>query len=405
MPGVTQGMENANALTQQALQNKQMELQNYYFPVTEQAKYLAGAGQYMRGAQYLNPANMLAKFQKDPSFQTLVANNPALAQQVNNIMQTSVNGGAAGLNGMGMPGMPSVLNQPPPQGVLGSVINRLLGSSSQPSQNAMSQPMGQPNSQPMMQSGTQPAPQTMPMNNGQPTSSIQPSAGANSGIDDFTNDTARTQDINASEAVNKTVPHQVQLQRTYSTSFDNQIQPWLAKIPEMANYAALAGKANQHLDAFAEASGTKDSPAYNEFNSFVNVAAPLAGNELRRALGQNSSVTAQKEMEDLSNPATWNEDPVGSLTRFNALMAAKKANDQAIFQSPGQIASQGKQAAGQAAPQYATTPGTGTSLGGGLYQVVSTKGNPKVITDQDIQDTADATKMTPAQVKQKLGIK
>lgn len=414
-PGVTQGMENANALSQQALQNRQLELQNQYFPVTEQAKYLQGVGQYMRGAQYLNPANMLAKFQKDPSFQNLIANHPELANQENNIMSTAINGGAMGLGGMGVPGMPQQLTNPAPQGFLGLIANMLSNSGNSQNQNPMNNMQGMPNRNPVASPNI---PQSQSLNNAlaqqQPGQAIvvgrdnsavlQPSVGQNSGIEDLTNDTANTQDVNRSEVVNKIIPKAVQLQRTYSQSFDNQIQPWISKIPDIANFAGLAGKANQHMDQFVESAGLQDSPQYNEWNAYVHVASKLFGNELRRSMGQNSSVAAQEEMDDLSKPATWNTDPTGSLVRANALMQAKKANDQVIFQSPGQISQAGKQAASQPAFQYATQAGTGKDLGSGIYQLITPSGKSKVIHESDIDETAKALKVSPDEVKKKLGI-
>lgn len=213
------------------------------------------------------------------------------------------------------------------------------------------------------------------------------------------------QDVAASGAIKGTVPGTIQNQRYYSQSFDNQIQPWLQKLPEISNYAGLAGKANLAADKYATAFGLQNSPQYQDWNSFVNAASDLAGNELRRSLGVNASVSEKQDLKNLMDPAYWNENPSNALSRFNAILAAKKANDQVIFQSQNQALQTGKANLANPVTQFATRPGTGAQIAKGQYQIVNNQGQNVSLSDADLIHTAQKYNMSVDQVKQRLGIR
>ena len=371
-PGLmaAQGSELRSRVPLNAAQAALYNQQANYFPQTTYANLLKGYGDYARGAYLNSPSHMLSLFQKDPAFQSLANSNQQVNDAATNIMTNSVANNP----------MAQMMNSVP------SFQQFQNGSGGNPAQNA---PGASQNNYLPMPQGVMPGSTSM----------------GNNYVNATDADKAAVQDTYGSEAINKTVPKAIQLQRYYSNSFDNQMAPWIPKLPGIANYASLAGKAGLHMDKFLAASGMgPDSQQFQDWNSFVNTASGLASNELRRNMGINSSVEASKEFDQLQDPGFWNERPADALARFNALMNAKRAND--IATSSTQQKTLGNIQASLQKPvvQYATQAGTGKPLGNGQYSIVTKDGKTMTINDNDIAYTAKKNKISVDEVKRRLGI-
>lgn len=347
-------------------------------PYQALGEYYAGLGRYGMSSYYNNPITQGLRALNNPGTQALASSNPTVNKNIGDLLY-GIYSRAAQPPGQGMSGNPQQPGTPMMQ------PNQVSPSGSSPYQG----------NSPYRQPGQPPTPMGMP--NQQPQQN-------NSGL--TPQDYAQLAQTYGDSAQKKTVPNAIAMQRFYSASYDEQMKPWIPKIPEIANYAGAAGKAKLTIDKYMASLGLgQDSPQYQDWNSFVNAAAPLASNEYRRSLGITSSVHQQQEWDKLSDPAYWNEHPSDALARWNALLAAKKANDKAIFNNPSQISSQGRADTQQPATQYATKPGMATSLGDGQYSVITKDGKSRVITDAQIKSTADANNLTVQEIKQRFGIR
>lgn len=435
-----QGVQNAylpqSLQAQIGLQRAQaglMGAQTQYFPMTAMAQYLRGAGDYQRALGQNSPLAAYASVQNNPALQAVIAKNPALAKQITNMVVT----GSLYGRGATIPGGPQMPTMQMPQQGIGQAQNIPQGIMQ--NQNAL--PPATP--MPTTPGGTQ-VPANLPsiqstgnvpmtpqqqktldavhqymqqrQQQGQSTTQNQMYQGypvtqlSNQNAQLSQNPLLRPQDsqtfadTSGSRAIDVTTPKPIQQQRYFAQSFDTQMAPWIPKLPDITNFAGAAGKANLAADKYAAAFNLKNSPQYQNWTAFTNAASELAGNELRRALGVNASVSAKEDMDELQNTGYWNEHPGDALARWNALLAAKHANDQVLAMSQNQALGAVQQSANTPPVQYATQPGKSSTIGPGQYQIITKGGKARVISDDDLAYTAKQNNTTVQAVKQRLGI-
>jgi hypothetical protein len=253
-----------------------LQAQAQYEPYNALGAYYGGLGKMGMAQYYNNPTTQLSRVINSPAFQSLTSTNQqagqGTAQALSNIISK-----AANPQSMGVP----------------TLQNALSGNLQQSQQ------------------------QTSPIN-------------------------LSSDDINsmrqamADSVQKKTTPNSIAQMRYYSLSFDNQMKQWLPVLPNIMQFAGLAGQTKLAADKFAAAAGLADSPQYQQWNAFVNGAVPNAIADLRRAFGAQASVSEKEDMKKLSDPAYWNENPQDAVARYNALLSSKHANDQVISMNPSQ---------------------------------------------------------------------
>lgn len=283
------------------------QAETQYFPLTTQAKLYQGMGDYMRGAYYMNPAMWASRFQNNPAFESMVANNPQLAQQYGSLMAGSLFSNPMMMPNPGMQGNAAI-----PAGPMSS-----------PNMGArMSMP-------PAGMQGSQPTPQSLPLSAGQinTLSNLFPTN---------QNDTSNVQNALSSALIEKTVPKPIQSQRYYEQSVENLMGQVAPDMPQISQFAGLAGHARLSADKYAAAANLSNDPSYIKFNNFANVQAPLIANEMRRAFGGQATDSEREVMDHLANPVYWKNNPQLALSQFNTLSGMLKANAQALTQTPAQ---------------------------------------------------------------------
>jgi hypothetical protein len=309
--------------------------QTQFYPLTAQGGYLKGMGDYLRGMYLNNPAMWASRFQNNPAFQSMVANNPGLASQYTNLMAGSLNSPSIS--------MPTALNNP---------------QAMQPN----------PSAPPAGNIG-------LPSDASDPNNLVSPP------------DISNVQNAANSEYIKKTTPGPILNQRYTEQSAENMLNKVAPDMPEIAQFAGLAGKANMTADKYAAATNTLSDPSYVKFNNFVTTQAPVIANDIRRALGGQATDSEQRVMGNLANPVYWKTNPALAISQFNSLVDILRANAKAITLSPSQNINALQQ--GIQNPPYAK----------------ATQAKPNLnATQADIEYTAKLHGLTADQVKQRLGI-
>jgi hypothetical protein len=140
-----------------------------------------------------------------------------------------------------------------------------------------------------------------------------------------------------SKLMKDTNTSQVLNQRTYALSVHNMLNKLAPDMPEITQFAGLAGQAKKSADAYAASMGLSRDPAYIKFNNFANIQAPLITNEIRRAFGGQATDSEQRLMSRLVNPVYWKTSPQLAMSQFQQLIDSLKQNETALIENPQQV--------------------------------------------------------------------
>lgn len=150
----------------------------------------------------------------------------------------------------------------------------------------------------------------------------------------------QVQDANGSKLQKDTVTAQIIGQRYYANSVHQMLQSVAPDMPQIAQFAGLAGKAKQNADMYAASTNQQSSDAYIKFNDFVNSKGPIIANDMRRALGGQATDKEAAVMDNLIQPIYWKNNPSLALSQFQSLIDMMGINEKAIMQNPSQVTKQ-----------------------------------------------------------------
>lgn len=321
--------------------------QTQFFPITAQGQYLRGMGDYLRGMYMNNPAMWASRFQNNPSFQAMIAQNPDLAKSFANVMGNAVVNPMALMNNMmgGMPGM-----MPPMMQAQGApTANMQQGAPMQQSQ-------GMPAQSPS-------APMPLPLSSNQ----IQAlnNADAQMGFAPTNQDVQTVQQTAGDKAIKDTTTSQVMNQRQYATLLDGLFNQAQNLMPSVANYAGLKGGMELKGEKIATGLGFPASNDYQNYLNFTRNVAPTMANELRRALGGQATDSERQVMENIANPLTWDSNPTTAMNQFNQLVNLYKSQiNPALASGSNQVRAQ---LTNPSEMPPTSTSGMTKTLGGNTY--------------------------------------
>jgi hypothetical protein len=304
--------------SQTALNQATLPLLQYKF----MSPYLSAMAQQSRVA--VQNANSLKAYAATPEGQQRLANDPQFRQTYLNAMNNSsgmVNSGYGFTSFPGVPGMGGSSQSMP-----GANFNPAMQPQS-PQANGSEMPSTLP-----MQTLPQTPQQVQKLQQFFPGSGQQNQQNLN-GLKQAASDTYLKQMIPPA--------------RLQQTAYENVIEGLMhtnqKTITDAANFAGLAGKANQHADQFAEAAGMGANPQYRNFQTFTNQIAPKMANELRRAFGGQATDSEREAMDDIGNPVAWNKDPQQVFNELNQLRSDLAVNAKEIIKTPSQVVSTAQQ--------------------------------------------------------------
>jgi hypothetical protein len=339
--------------SQTALNNASLPFMQYKF----MAPYISAIAR--QNQANASTSNAYANWSKTPQGMAALQKDSGLATGLNSFMQYQANYGNNIANQAGLFDPSTTGNQQAP-----------IQQQSDPTQSPGNQQMvGQ--SQP---SGYQ----QLPLNQQQVqrlAQLVQPSTNGN---------IPAIQAASADALTRKITPSPIQNQRYYDQSLNNMLSQVAPVMPDISQFAGLAGHANQTAQKYAQSAGIATSPMYNNYRNFVDVQAPAIANEFRRSLGGQATDSEREAMTNIAQPAYWDKSPQQALNQYNTLVNTIDANSRAISQTPSQ--NQTSLAQGVQNPPLAGKGGANSK-----YR------------DEDIQFTAQKYGMTPSQVRQKLG--
>lgn len=189
-------------------------------------------------------------------------------------------------------------------------------------------------------------------------------------------------DINAvqqaagSDYLKKTTPQNILSQRYYEQSVDNLINNVNPQMPLITQFAGIAGRSKMNADKFAASMNMQTSPAYEAFNNFTHVQAPLIANEIRRAYGGQATDSERQVMDSLANPTYWANNPTLALSQWNSLIGSLRTNAAALSQNPAQnLQSNLATAQGISQPTTLLPNQQNSPLSGGRVSVIAPNGS------------------------------
>lgn len=334
-----------------------LQMETQVLPMQAMGSYLAGMGRMGMANYYNNPATQLARVLNAPAMESLISTNPEVAQ---NVASALASGSAKAAS---MANMPAGGGMPPTAASLGLV---------QPPMPSQFSPQSAAMIPTVMQTGIAQTPGNMATAMQMPQPQM-PTLSA----DDYTQMQQNLSDI----LERKTTTAQILNQRQYAGILDNLFDRGSQLIPAVAQYAGLAGKGQQGLDALKSSFG-ETSPQYQDYLYFSRTLAPILSNEMRRTLGGQATDNEQKAMGNLANPTWIDSNPQQAMSQYQFLQSVYRSSvNPALAARPNQ---------------------TLASLQSG-----SVRNNPPAVSApsaEDIAFTAQKYGMTIDQVKQKLGI-
>ena len=124
-------------------------------------------------------------------------------------------------------------------------------------------------------------------------------------------------------------------QRYYAQISNFLLKNIMPELPQITQFAGLAGGFKRGVDGFKAAFGATD-PRYIRWNNFAAVQMPTLLNEIRRKMGGQASDKELETLKSLTDITKWNENPLLALNQFYELARTSVAIDKALAKGAGE---------------------------------------------------------------------